>query len=300
MEILLVLFGVGLLSAVFSGSDDGGADSPTESDDDTLELTDGFDTVSGGVGNDLISGLKGFDDLSGDGGDDTLYGGDGKDLLQGGDGADELHGDAWHDGLFGGDGNDELYGGNGKDILVGEDGDDTLFGGAQDDGLYGGLGANTLFGGEGDDRLFGARLYDDVSPEEYGYVRDEQSEYDDGRGWISGLGKQDDTDGSELYGGDGNDHLILGSNDVAYGGQGNDGFVVGDWIEDGSPAKIMDFNGAEDGITVASDFAPEYEFIRISDSEARIEYDGKIVAEIQGDVASYDGHLGMAPVYILL
>jgi len=68
----------------------------------------GADSVSGGAGNDVISG--GY-------GDDTLLGGDGNDTITGGLGANKL---------YGGDGNDVITGGTGADTIFGGAGADTI------------------------------------------------------------------------------------------------------------------------------------------------------------------------------
>ncbi|WP_392531979.1 Ig-like domain-containing protein [Nostoc sp. C117] len=91
--------------------------------------------LSGGKGNDYITGTAGNDLINGGNGKDTLYGGNGNDTLYGGNGKDTL---------YGGNGNDTLDGGNGKDILCGGNGDDRL---------SGGFGNDTLTGGNGKDKF---------------------------------------------------------------------------------------------------------------------------------------------------
>ena len=59
-----------------------------------------------------MTGGGGNDKISGDGEDNDLAGGDGNDTLTGGDGD--------------GDGDDRLTGGPGKDLLIGGDGEDTF------------------------------------------------------------------------------------------------------------------------------------------------------------------------------
>jgi len=67
---------------------------------DIVRAGAGDDTVSGGVGNDV------------------LYGEAGRDRLDGGAGNDTLHGEAGSDRLDGGAGNDALNGGTGNDTYV--------------------------------------------------------------------------------------------------------------------------------------------------------------------------------------
>ena len=182
--------------------------------------------LTGGAGNDYLTGEAGADALSGGDGDDTLYvdgadvsvdGGAGYDRLyvQGAAGVtvdlatfEEVYGGVGDDvftnsaparleALYveSGAGNDAVTGGAGNDTLLGRAGDDTLVGGAGNDRLYGeyyyevgdGAGNDVLDGGDGNDVLYGAA--------------------------------GDDT----LLGGAGDDYLIAGEgNDVLTGGAGND------------------------------------------------------------------------------
>lgn len=101
-------------------------------------------TLSGGNGNDLLTG--------GSGGD-VLFGGNGKDTLIGGAGGDTLHGGNGVDDLRGGAGNDLLLGENGKDKLDGGTDNDTLNGGQHNDVLLGQNGDDVLIGGKGKDHI---------------------------------------------------------------------------------------------------------------------------------------------------
>jgi uncharacterized protein len=84
------------------------------------------------------------DTLNGTDGDDTLYGLLGNDILNGGNG---------HDRLWGGVGNDRLNGGNDDDLLSGGIGNDILNGGAGRDQLSGDIGNDVLTGGAGADEF---------------------------------------------------------------------------------------------------------------------------------------------------
>ena len=90
-------------------------------------------TIRGGVGDDVVSGLDGNDRLIANGGDDTLLGGAGNDSLDGGAGDDTLSGGADNDTLTGGAGRDILQGGSGTDRLDGGTGADNLDGGSGND-----------------------------------------------------------------------------------------------------------------------------------------------------------------------
>ncbi len=84
--------------------------------DDVLK---GADAPASGasMGNNVLMGLGGDDELSGRGGNDALAGGKGDDMLRGGDG---------NDSLLGGDGDDMINGGDGADSMWGNPGDDTF------------------------------------------------------------------------------------------------------------------------------------------------------------------------------
>lgn len=74
--------------------------------DDILTGTAANNSIWGGAGNDVITGLDGADRLYGDAGNDTIYGGDGDDLLDGREGNDRLYGQRDVDDLYGGIGVD--------------------------------------------------------------------------------------------------------------------------------------------------------------------------------------------------
>ncbi|RYG34637.1 MAG: hypothetical protein EON93_07760, partial [Burkholderiales bacterium] len=101
----------------------------------------GSAVISGGSGDDKLSGGQGADTINGGSGDDTLVGRSGADTLNGGSGDDILKG---------GSDNDRLNGGSGDDMLSGGSGDDVLDGGAGDDVLSGGSGADIFRFGAGD------------------------------------------------------------------------------------------------------------------------------------------------------
>ena len=146
----------------------------------------GLAFIMGGEGDDIITVLNGFHELSGDAGDDIITGGTGEDRIFGGEGADTIDGGAGNDrssyfdsdagvtvslvagvvgsgghaqgdtltnieNLVGSDFNDTLTGNAEDNILSGRDGDDTIIGGAGDDEITGGSGDNTLTGGTGAD-----------------------------------------------------------------------------------------------------------------------------------------------------
>ena len=94
--------------------------------------------LSGGDGDDILTGSAAADVLDGGAGNDTLFGRDGNDTLIGGSGNDILNGGRGTDRMSGGDGDDQFVWnpGDGSDVIEGEAGNDTLvFNGANVDEL---------------------------------------------------------------------------------------------------------------------------------------------------------------------
>ena len=158
-----------------------------ETGDGHLIATD-VENLTGGSGNDRLTGTGAANLLNGGSGNDVLDGGTGSDLLIGAAGTDTAdysartasvvadpdgaaddgeagEGDTIEtdvESLAGGSGDDQLTGalgtniisgGGGTDTLDGAQGDDDLDGGAGNDDLTGGSGADLLRGGAGSDRL---------------------------------------------------------------------------------------------------------------------------------------------------
>lgn len=208
--------------------------------DDIIDLTahgaGGIDyakdaLVQAGLGNDIIFGGAGKDNLQGDAGDDIIFGWRGSDTISGGAGNDLLYGDdlgfnaiAGDDNIDGGAGNDILYGGRGSDKMTGGDDDDILYGQAGGDNLSGGTGNDTLYGDDADtnsnDTLNG----------------------DAGNDLLYGGAGND-----ELYGGTGDDLLDGGAgNDYMHGGAGNDTILAGagsDVIDGSADTDTIVFSG---------------------------------------------------------
>lgn len=211
-------------------------------------------SISGGDGNDTITGSSNSDFISGDAGADELYGGSGNDLIfldasdtiveggsgwdtavirsntqvrlelhetgfevaYGGSGSDVLTAKGSYEDLIihGGEGYDSLFGGHGGDRISGDNGNDELWGRDGDDVLFGGLDDDTLRGEKGDDQIDGGKGDDNLRG----------GEDDD---WLLGGDGADELSGAEgddiLDGGSGNDDLDGGiGDDVLLGGLGND------------------------------------------------------------------------------
>ncbi len=217
---------------------------PLPEDDDVLSGGQGNDDLSGSAGHDLLDGGQGTDTLSGGSGNDTLYGGSDGDTMSGGGQNDNLYGQDGNDNLSGGSGNDLLDGGTGDDVLNGGSGNDLLNGGDGTDQMTGGTGTDALAGGDGDDTLAGGS-------------DDDILDGDDGNDNLNG-GSGDDT----LDGGAGRDRLLGGSgDDDLQGGEGNDyiNAWTGDDVIDGGAGRDRLYFGA--GNDVASGGADADRFI---------------------------------------
>ncbi|WP_292295025.1 DUF4214 domain-containing protein, partial [Marivita sp.] len=187
---------------------------------DRIVTRGGNDTVSAGNGSDQVFGGDGRDTIRGEGDNDTINGGAGDDLLDGGGGTDTVdYAFASYGGAEGGivaqvfaAANIDLAnqtGGRGgeRDTFLGIENvfgthlNDSLTGDGQANLLAGGAGVDTIIGGGGDDIL------------------------------IAG-GHNATTAEDELYGGDGNDRLVIGAN--AFFADGGDG------------TDTLDFSGSTD------------------------------------------------------
>jgi len=204
-----------------------------------LMTLSGIENLSGGVGNDLLTGDANGNILAGNSGSDTLNGGDGDDLLygdgairmtssQGGSGpittiddvatffnnpsnsgADTLNGGTGNDGLYGGGGDDILNGGGGDDILDGGSGIDTADYSDAEAGVFVTLTAGFATGGAGADSLTGIENVNGSGFNDTlrGDAGDNVIDAGAGNDFVyGGLGA--DT----LNGGDGNDTLWHGAN----------------------------------------------------------------------------------------
>ncbi len=105
--------------------------------------------------------------------------------------------------ILGTDASDSLVGGPGAEAILAGGGDDVVRGGAGDDALYGGDGADVLSGDDGSDLVYG----------------------EGGDDLLTGAYPSDFTL-DRLYGGDGNDQILVGQRDEAHGGAGDDLFEL--------------------------------------------------------------------------
>ena len=214
--------------------------------------------VSGLAGNDQIT----LNEANGALPAAQLSGGEGNDTLTGGSSADRLFGQAGNDTLLGNGGIDLLFGGSGNDTLTGGDADDQAFGQGDDDRMIwnpgddtdlneGGAGVDTVEvnGGNGIEQFAatanGTRVrFDRLNPAPFaidiGTSENLVVNMNGGDDAFSASGNLAALIKLTVDGGAGND-TILGSNgaDVVLGGDGND-FV------DGNQGDDVAFLGAGD------------------------------------------------------
>jgi len=197
---------------------------------DFLSGGNGDDFMRGGGGDDTLLGLADDDTLTGDLGKDSLLGGSGTDFLSGGFGNDTLDGGNHSDILSGDAGDDSLNGRFGKDIVLGRDGNDDVRGGAGDDIAIGGTGNDTVDAGPGDDFIMGNFEFD---------LRTVTA--------TEGSAEGADT----IFGGDGDDKLVLGAFDTGTGGDGGDVFSL--ILDTKNIPTVTDFTPGEDKLVVYFD-----------------------------------------------
>ncbi|KZK95178.1 Bifunctional hemolysin/adenylate cyclase precursor [Pseudovibrio sp. Ad5] len=147
---------------------------------------------------------------------DTL----GDDIIKGGDGNQQIIGRDGNDTIFGGDGNDQLYGGAGRDKLYGNEGNDTLNGYSS--------GSDYIHGGEGIDTV---RYYWARSGGVSVNLQDKVGLSGDAAGdvYVSIENVIGSNFGNDRLVGDGNANVLNGfaGNDILIGGGGNDAIYGG-------------------------------------------------------------------------
>ncbi|WP_459748293.1 calcium-binding protein, partial [Pseudomonas sp. 3A(2025)] len=207
---------------------------------DTLSGSRLVDIFIGGTGADVIDGREGQDSAwyitsaagvtinlqtqvnkGGDAEGDVLtniervVGSHFNDTLTGDAGTNYLEGGLGNDVISGGDGNDYLYGG-----LTSQIGPFTLAGqtnGPQADALYGGNGNDTIVTAASDQ---GSRAYGEAGGDVI-TVANGMADGGEGNDLLTGTGLN-----FSLFGGVGDDRLVLKSSGSAYGGQGDDTYTV--------------------------------------------------------------------------
>lgn len=249
------------------------------------------ESVTGGSGNDTLSGNGDSNTLTGGAGNDLLNGRGGKDVLTGGDGTDTVSfansvqgvtADA--DGLEDDGGPNEktnvgadvenLTGSPNGDLLVGTAGPNVLSGGAGNDVIDGAGGSDVIDGGEGlDIASYASRT---------AVVRaDLSGDADDG---VSGENDRIGVDVEGIIGGSGNDLLVgnsginvlvgLGGDDVLDGGRGGDALLGG---------------GGQDVVTYQSRSAPIIADIDEQQDDGETGERDRIFTDVEGIVGGSAG-----------
>jgi Ca2+-binding RTX toxin-like protein len=196
------------------------------SGNDSLTGNDGAGTFDGGPGSDGIDGEGGADAIGGGSGFDTAdYSGRSAALSidLGSPGGD---GEAGENDTVGGD-IERTVGGTAGDTMIGSPGPDVFEGGAGNDGISGAGGQDKVDGGSGDDTLDGGADNDTVG----GGEGNDSLAGGDGNDAIGGAGGDDDlvggTGADTLSGGGGNDTVdyaaVGGALDISFDGVNNDG-----------------------------------------------------------------------------
>ncbi len=220
--------------------------------------------LTGGVMRDILnaSGFtsSGVTSLSGGGGNDAITGTEGADLIFTLTGADLINGGGGGDSIFAGNGNDTIAGGAGADNLNGQNGDDSISGDADNDVLIGGAGVDSMAGGLGNDFLSGQTEAGLMSGGEgndtlQGNTANDTLNGDAGDDRLYGLQGND-----VVAGGDGADSLIgAAGTDSLSGGAGADtlqGDIGNDTIDGGADSdrinEVLDTNLTIVGITVST------------------------------------------------
>jgi Ca2+-binding RTX toxin-like protein len=232
----------------------------------------GNDVLTGGLADDTINGGDGNDELNGGAGNDLIIAGTGLDRIDGGDGIDTVvlgsnagdtisvnlsrtwnySGDGWNyianvENVTTGGGNDTLIGGDDLNVA------NVFDAGAGDDWVYAGGGDDVLIGGEGNDQLRGGDGNDTVV-----FESDDDLSVNLNTEWQAG--NRDTSEGTDrlvdienVTTGDGSDTLVGNSEaNILTGGGGDDTLTGGDG------ADVFRFN-ATDGMStdVITDFNRE-------------------------------------------
>jgi len=222
-----------------------------------------IENLTGGAGNDTLSGDAGANTLIGGAGDDVLAGRGGTDVIDGGDGNDTnsfegIGADVTAD-IAAGTANygmvsetftniENLTGSTGNDTLSGDGGANVLIGGAGDDVLAGRGGTDIIDGGEGNDTNsfegigVGVTANIAAGTASYGMVNETFTNIENLRGSDNDDNLRGDGGVNVLEGGAGDDTLIWsGGEDTLDGGEG---FDTADYTTSSVPVQVqLDANG---------------------------------------------------------
>ncbi|MBB3993805.1 hypothetical protein GGR95_001436 [Sulfitobacter undariae] len=276
---MLMLLSLALPLALLGFALDSNDDDHTEAEE--IEGGEGDDRLEGNTGDDFIDGNAGDDVMNGRAGNDTIFGRDGEDVLVGEAGDDMLCSGDGDDFVTGNTGQDLIEGQGGDDFLSGDYGWDTVRGDEGNDTVIGGRGGDMVAGGEGDDVVFGGIIENlPLNLTELTELRD-GGELTDING---GIDMRDDSVGNRVWGGAGDDDLILGSGDIANGHEGSDTYhIMSEQVGDVAPV-IASFVPSDDAITVIVDDIDEDADISVSDDgdDAVIRMGDTVLARVAG------------------
>jgi hypothetical protein len=207
--------------------------------DELLHLRHEFDwSVQGSIGGDNVQFMSLQGSIALGAGDDYFELRSGQALVDLGVGDDTVA--SQHLGsegdiiiAYGGSGSDNMSGSTGLDYLDGGRDSDRVSGGQGDDIIAGGTSGDELYGGDGNDTLYGAQDPNQRT------LQSQLSFFD-----------IDDGAADTIFGGSGNDEIVLGQFDTAFGGLGENEFTVAyDPSIDGM-ARVQDFHGAVDSLNI--------------------------------------------------
>jgi Ca2+-binding RTX toxin-like protein len=229
---------------------------------DTLQ---DIESVNGSQGNDSLIGTAGANTLTGWGGDDVLQGGEGADRLDGGTGSDTISyatgttylavnlsaGYADGDFFFS---IENVIGSQGSNDLIGDAGANRLDGQGGDDQLRGGAGADQLIGGAGFDR---ASYYTSTAGVTVDLAAGTGSGGDAQGDTLLGIEELSGSEhGNDTLSGDAGDNRLYGwrGNDLLRGGEG------ADWLHGGFGSDRFIFSATTDsavgfGVDLIIDFS---------------------------------------------
>ncbi|WP_333805440.1 hypothetical protein [Sulfurospirillum sp.] len=213
----------------------------------TVSTFSEFENVTGGAGNDQITGDANTNTLKGGAGDDTIFVSNGADVIDGGLGNNTMDFSSRNSSVninlaafqIINNGNGEIQSIQNIENIVGGNAGDTVSGDSLANTIYGNLGADQIFGNDGNDVLYGDNAGNTHTTA-------------DGHNTLDG-GVGNDT----LYAGDSGDTLIgSAGNDILYGGAGADilqGGAGDDTLDGGGGIDIADYRSATAKVVIAVD-----------------------------------------------
>ncbi|WP_263833874.1 beta strand repeat-containing protein [Sulfurospirillum oryzae] len=206
-----------------------------------------FENITGGSGDDQITGDANANILKGAAGNDTFFVSNGADTIDGGLGIDTMDFSSRNSSVnvnlatlqIINNGNGETQSLQNIENLSGGNAGDTLYGDSLVNTIFGNLGADQIFGNDGNDVLYGDNVGNTHTTA-------------DGHNTLDG-GVGNDT----LYAGDSGDTLIgSAGNDTLYGGAGADvlqGGAGDDTLDGGGGIDIADYRNATAKVVITAD-----------------------------------------------